>query len=395
MHMGAVDQITEVAGYRLAERIGSGGMGDVYKAYNDSLGRVAAVKILYADTHADRFQNEAYIQSTINHPNIARLYEYCKCGDKHCIVMEFVEGECLDKALRRKKNFSSIEVEEILSQIVSALAYLHKKEIIHRDIKPQNFKIQADGTVKMLDFGIAKHKYSPKFTQTGFIVGTTEYLAPEQFQQQPELKSDIWALGVMAYELLTGYMPFEGGSPLILQAKIRKGEFTNPKILIPGISLKLAQVIEKCLKVNPANRISATGIGDILGKKRTLTLTDKRFTPKKMVVPGIAAFVVILSIVFYVNSSNDPPGVKTGVTPPENNIPVPGLNEVIINTPGVEHAELILESGVTQALPYAVKGKEGETVAFTIRAEGYEDREVQVVVTPRRLSYEFNLEKKQ
>src|SRR5690606_8263394 len=137
-----------------------------------------------------RFKNEAYIQSSINHPNIAMLYEYAKCNNKLCIVMEFVEGETLSDILYRKGKLSNSETENILRQIVSALAYLHKKEIIHRDIKPQNFKITADGTVKMLDFGIAKHKYSPKLTQLGFVVGTIEYLAPEQFEQKEEMKSD-------------------------------------------------------------------------------------------------------------------------------------------------------------------------------------------------------------
>ncbi|MEJ7589472.1 MAG: serine/threonine-protein kinase, partial [Ferruginibacter sp.] len=226
--MGSVfGQFTEVAGYRLGERIGSGGMGEVYKAYNSTLNRMAAVKILYQPGMVERFQNEAYIQSSITHPNIARLYEFTKCGDNQCIVMEFVEGESLDNLLRRKKQLSSEETEDIIGQVVSALAYLHKNEIIHRDIKPQNFRIQPDRTVKMLDFGIAKHKFSPKLTQLGFIVGTSEYMAPEQFQQEPEQKSDVWALGVMTYELITGYMPFEASNPSSLQFKINKGSYTE------------------------------------------------------------------------------------------------------------------------------------------------------------------------
>ncbi|MEO6490613.1 MAG: serine/threonine-protein kinase [Ferruginibacter sp.] len=398
--MANVEQ-TDVAGYRLAERIGSGGMGDVYKAYNSSLNRTAAVKILYQEAHAERFKNEAYIQSSITHPNIARLYEYTVCANKHCIVMEYVEGECLNALLARKKKLSSQETEDILKQIVSALAYLHKKDIIHRDIKPQNFKVQADGTVKMLDFGIAKHKYSPKFTQSGFIVGTTEYLAPEQFQQQPELKSDVWALGVMTYELLTGYMPFEAPNPVMLQSKIRKGTFTDPKILIPQISEKLSTIIDRGLKVNPNNRISAAEIQNILGKgtgsEPSFLHLFKDPSKRTMAIAGMSIAVIIL--ILFIKFQNNEPGYTAPII--QNDISeqhteageITKENNIIINTPGILNSELISENGTRNLLPYTVKGKEGDKFQFTIRAAGYKDKEVQVVLTPRRLSYEFNLEK--
>ena len=181
-------QITEVAGYQLTVRIGAGGMGDVYKAFHYALNRTAAVKILHAKDMADRFKNEAYIQSSVSHPNIARLYNYSIVGETPCIVMEYVEGETLDAYLRSKRKLSAAETESIVAQVASALAYLHGKDILHRDIKPSNFKLQPDGTVKMLDFGISKNKYTPKLTQLGFVVGTTEYMAPEQFEGNAILK---------------------------------------------------------------------------------------------------------------------------------------------------------------------------------------------------------------
>src|SRR5690606_7077174 len=121
---------------------------------------------------------------------------------------EFVEGRSLDEHLRKKGKLNNVESENIIFQVASALKYLHSKEVLHRDIKPQNFRIQADGTVKMLDFGIARRRDSPKLTQQGFVVGTTAYMAPEQFRQQVHKKSDLWSLGVMTYELCTGYIPF-------------------------------------------------------------------------------------------------------------------------------------------------------------------------------------------
>jgi serine/threonine-protein kinase len=389
-------RITEVAGYRLAERIGSGGMGDVYKAYNSTLNRVAAVKILHQDAYSDRFKNEAYIQSSISHPNIARLYEYTQCNDKHCIVMEYVEGESLDSLLHRKGRISSEETENILRQITSALAYLHKKDIIHRDIKPQNFKILADGTVKMLDFGIAKHKYSPKFTQLGFVVGTMEYLAPEQFEQKVELKSDIWSLAVMTYELLTGYMPFESNNQLTLRTKITKGSFTDPKILVPGISEKLSMIIDKSLKVNPANRIAAAGIEKILGRKKQNTGIGNSSMSFKFPLPSqrmfiylIAAIGIILLVLFI---SNNQVTVKQSTTDNKQENPVKDKN-VTINVPGINNAELISNDNVHLPVPYTFTGNDGDKFEYTIHAEGYKDKKIEVVITPRRKAFEYNLEK--
>lgn len=396
--MGAADtHITEVAGYRLAERIGSGGMGDVYKAYNASLNRTAAVKVLHQVAFADRFKNEAYIQSTISHPNIAVLYEYVKTGDKHCIVMEYVEGEALDSLLHRKGKFSSEETEDILRQIVSALTYLHQKDIMHRDIKPQNFKMQADGTVKMLDFGIAKHKYSPKITQLGFVVGTMEYLAPEQFEQKEELRSDIWSLAVMTYELLTGYMPFESNNALTLRTKITKGSFTNPKILVPGISDKLSNIIDKSFKVNPANRITAAGIGNLLGRKKNTTASvnynsssNFKLPSKKIQAYVAAAVMALILIVVVVN--NKPAGDPVQ---PEDPVVKPSADKqkVTISVPGIDNVELISEDNQRLSVPHTVTGKEGDRFEFTIHADGYKDKKVEVMITTRRSSFEYNLEK--
>ena len=398
--MGSADlQITEVAGYRLAERIGSGGMGDVYKAYNASLNRVAAVKVLHQAAHTDRFKNEAYIHASIQHPNIACLYEYTTCGDKPCIIMEYIDGESLDVAIQKKGRFSSEETEHMLRQIASALAYLHKKDIMHRDIKPQNFKVQPDGTVKMLDFGIAKHKYSPKFTQLGFVVGTVEYLAPEQFEQKEELKTDVWCLAVMTYEMLTGYMPFEANNPLTLRTKISKGSFTNPRILVPGISEKLSVIIEKGLRVNPANRISAAGIENVLGRNKKQTnvnrLEQVKLPSKKILVPVISCILVILVIFFLANNKNPPTPIQADeiVKEADNKNETGNTKSVLINVPGINNAELITANDDHLQLPYKVTGKEGDKFEFTIRAEGYKDKKVQVVITPRRSSFEYNLEK--
>jgi len=393
-------QIKEVAGYRLAEHIGSGGMGEVYRAFSHSLNRHAAVKILTQAEHADRFKNEAAIQSTISHPNIARLYEYTETDGKLCIVMEYVEGQSLDSFRHRKGRLTSEEAEGIVRQIISALAYLHQKEIIHRDIKPQNFKILADGTVKMLDFGIAKHKYSPKLTQLGFVIGTMEYLAPEQFEQKEELKSDIWSLGVMTYELLTGYMPFESNNPLSLRMLINKGSFTNPKILVPGISEKMATFIDRCLKTNPATRISAAEAEKFLGKRSLASGFHNKpggginpISLPKVLLAVTAITIVVLLILFIRNNkpATDEKPVPEKIT--EKTTAAGNKRSVLISVPGIENAELIRANNDRVPLPCTVEGVDGEKFEFTIRAEGYQDKKVEVELTSRRSSFEYNLEK--
>ncbi len=388
-------QIKEIAGYHLAERIGSGGMGDVYKAYNKDLQRMAAVKILHQKNMADRFRNEAYIQSSISHPNIACLYEYIILNDTPCIIMEYVEGESLDNYLHRKGKLSNEETESIIRQIASALAYLHKKDILHRDVKPQNFKIQTDGKVTMLDFGIAKSKYTPKLTQQGFVVGTTEYMAPEQFQQQVEKKSDIWSLGILAYELITGYLPFEANNPVTLRSKIEKGSFTNPKIMVPQVSEKLNTIIEKSLRLNPASRITAGDIEHLLSNKQQLTFAGRdkqslfKFELNRKNLLITAGVLFFIFVVIFIARQPDNNKEKPAVTEIEH----PGLQKLIIAVPNAPNAHIVFPDGSTKKLPFEIAGDEGDYFKFTLEAEGYISREIEVPITNRRKSYEYNLEK--
>jgi len=388
-------QIKEIAGYHLTERIGSGGMGDVYKAYNNDLQRMAAVKILHQKNMSDRFRNEAYIQSSISHPNIACLYEFIISNDTPCIIMEYVEGESLDNYLHRKGKLSNEETESIIQQVASALAYLHHKDIVHRDVKPQNFKIQTGGKVTMLDFGIAKSKYTPKLTQQGFVVGTTEYMAPEQFQQQVEKKSDIWSLGILAYELITGYLPFEANNPVTLRSKIEKGSFTNPKIMVPQVSEKLNTIIEKSLRLNPASRISAGEIEHLLSNKQQHPYTGRykqglfKFELKRKNLLITAGVLLLILVVIFIVRQPDNKNEKPAVTEIEHK----GLQKLIIAVPNAPNAHIVFPDGSTKKLPFEISGDEGDYFKFTLEAEGYISREIEVPITNRRKSYEYNLEK--
>ena len=399
--------ITEIAGYRLTTRLGSGGMGDVYKAYNATLNRTAAIKILHQKEMGDRFRNEAYIQSSVTHPNIARLYEYLVTGETACIIMEFVEGDPLDVYLHRRGKLSNEETENIVKQIAAALAYLHSKDILHRDIKPQNFKVQPNGIITMLDFGIAKNKYTPKLTQQGYMVGTTEYMAPEQFRQQVEKKSDIWSLGVLAYELITGHMPFGADNAVTMRFKIEKGDYTKPRILIPAVSDKLNTVIEKCLQVNPVTRISASGVELLLGDKKTETVPKNKITPKsKTTTPiqlkvsrktGMIAFAVVLIIavaIIMLNGSDEKPP-DGGLSGEKDNTEQQSSEQqkLTIDVPNASNAYIVFPDGSTEKLPYDIRGKEGENFQFTLKADGYESKKIEVPISVGRKSYEYNLEK--
>lgn len=395
--------ITEIAGYHLAERIGSGGMGDVYKAYNAALNRMAAVKILHQKEMAERFKNEAYIQSSVSHPNIACLYEYFISGNTPCIIMEYVEGETLDTYLHKRGKLSNKEAESILRQVSSALAYLHHRDIFHRDVKPQNFKVQPNGTVTMLDFGIAKSKYTPKLTQQGFIVGTTEYMAPEQFQQRVEKKSDVWSLGVMAYELITGYLPFEATNPVLLRSKIEKGIFTDPKVMVPQLSEKLKTVIDKSLRLNISSRLSAAEIEKILdGKELNAYARPARqnqvqinLSRKNILIAGGAVLVIIV-MVFLLSGPAKNNGASTtndDTVTTVKTAEAAGIEKLTIATPSIPDAYIVFPDGSTQNLPYDISGRDGENFKFTIKANGYISRDVEVPITNRRKSYQYYLEK--
>lgn len=246
-----------IKGYILTQWLGSGGMGEVYQAQHQTSRRLAAVKVLYRTDQAARFKNEAYIQASVQHPHIAALYEYTIENGTPCIIMEYVEGITLEKLIKRQGRLPESFVWKIMEQIVLAVVHLHEKNIIHRDLKPGNVKVNRESVAKLLDFGIAKSVYTPKLTQEGYIVGTSHYMAPEQFQNKVGIESDCWALGVLFYEMLTGYLPFDGRSETEVRLKIEKGNYTSPDLLVPEVSKKSKRLIQRLLKANASSRMNA------------------------------------------------------------------------------------------------------------------------------------------
>lgn len=262
-----------IRGYILTQWLGSGGMGEVYQAQHQFTRQTAAVKMLNRIDQVERFRNEAYVQSSVRHPNIAVLYEYSIENGIPCIVMEYVEGLTLERLIKRQGALPEQFVWKVLEQMVDAVAHLHENGIFHRDLKPANIKVTKESVVKLLDFGIAKAAYTPKLTQEGYIVGTSFYMAPEQFYSKGSVVSDCWALGVILYEMLTGQLPFDGRTETETRVRIERGEYIAPNLINPYISKKSKRLIEKLLQVNPKKRMSAAALlSQLRGETATISL---------------------------------------------------------------------------------------------------------------------------
>ncbi|GAB2772415.1 hypothetical protein GCM10027275_14120 [Rhabdobacter roseus] len=251
-------------GYELRRWLGTGGAGEVYLAYHPATDRQVAIKFLHDAKQGQRFQNEARIQASVEHQHIAKVYDFCVELKRTYLVMEYVDGVTLHHYIRQRKYLSEVEALPLFGQVVSAVAYLHEAGIIHRDLKTDNVKITSRSEAKLLDFGIAKASYTPRFTREGHVVGTSGYMAPEQLNGMQDSRSDCWALGVILYEMLTGYLPFTAKKETEWQRKIAKGEYLSPSLLNPAVSKQSQNLIQGLLQTQPAKRLSANQVLDMI-----------------------------------------------------------------------------------------------------------------------------------
>src|SRR5215831_23018 len=202
--------------YRLDERIAGGGMGDVWRGTDEVLGRTVAVKILLPSLLAEpgfaqRFRDEARTMATISHPGVVNVYDYGTDSDVTYLVMEYVEGDPLSKTLTKVGRLTPARTMSLVAQAADALQAAHDKGIVHRDVKPANLLVRPNGTLVLTDFGIARSAQASQLTAVGSVLGTASYISPEQASGHlATAASDIYALGVVAYQCLAGRRPFEG-----------------------------------------------------------------------------------------------------------------------------------------------------------------------------------------
>ena len=246
--------------YQIIRTIGEGGMANVYLAHDTILDREVAVKVLRGDLADDekfvrRFQREAISASSLIHPNIVEMYDVGEDNGNYYIVMEYINGRTLKSLIKKRGALTLPEVIDIMLQLTSAIACAHDSYIIHRDIKPQNVLILEDGRVKITDFGIATALNSNELTQTNSVMGSVHYLPPEQANGSgATIKSDIYSLGILMFELLTGKIPFKGDNAVEIAIKHMKEPIPSVRKINPDIPQSIENVILKACAKNTKNR---------------------------------------------------------------------------------------------------------------------------------------------
>lgn len=246
--------------YRLEEQVGSGGMGTVWKATDTLLNRSVAVKLLHPaqmaePTARERFRTEGRITAGLSHPGIAQVYDYGEGDGRAFLIMELVVGDPLSQVLREQGPLSADQTLDFVCQAAKALAAAHARGVVHRDIKPGNLLVTGDGQLKLTDFGIARGDMSVTLTQTGMVMGTAQYISPEQASGRPATSaSDLYALGVVAYECLAGQPPFTGDSPVALALAHTREE---PPELPEHVPADVDGLVSSLLLKDPADRPSS------------------------------------------------------------------------------------------------------------------------------------------
>ncbi|WP_020145840.1 Stk1 family PASTA domain-containing Ser/Thr kinase [Terracoccus sp. 273MFTsu3.1] len=246
--------------YSLRERIAVGGMGEVHLATDDRLGRLVAVKVLaagFADSpdFVERFRREALTAAALSHPNIAQVYDYGVDGDSHFIVMEYAEGQDLAHVIREHGRLTPGDAVRVAEQVCAALGAAHRAGVVHRDVKPGNVIIRPDGTVKVTDFGIARALGQASLTDTGTVMGTAAYVAPEQARGEATTpSSDLYSLGILLFQMLTGSVPFDGDTPVAIAMRHLDEPVPLPSSRVADLPANLDEVVVRATAKSPADR---------------------------------------------------------------------------------------------------------------------------------------------
>jgi serine/threonine protein kinase len=316
--------------YELHEPIATGGMATIFKAWDTRVERIVAVKILRSLAKTDRraierFRREAHAAARLSHPNAVTIYDFLEERGEHYLIMEYVVGVNLKQYLARKGTLSPQEAVQITSQVCSVLQVAHAQGFIHRDIKPQNIMITPDGQAKLTDFGIVRVMEAAGLTNTGIVLGTADYLAPEQARGDPlSPASDLYSLGVVLYEMLAGRPPFVGSSAVQVAMQHTQNVPPPPSKYNPRIPRALELVVKKALQKDPARRYTTAE-----AMRKALGESLKKSIEEGVTIPGS---LPALDQSPHRRTTMPPSGGRPGHTsrpvgasgPPDRPLPAPG-----------------------------------------------------------------------
>jgi serine/threonine protein kinase len=306
--------------YEVIEELGKGGMGRVYKVFDKKVKEVVALKLIRPEISADRntierFNNELRLARKISHRHVCRVYDLGEVGPSRFITMEYVPGEDLKRFIKRSGQLTVGKAVSITRQVCEGLAEAHHLGIIHRDLKPQNIMIDSEGNTRIMDFGIARFLEGEGMTTQGVMIGTPDYMAPEQAElEDVDQRSDIYAVGIILFEMVTGKVPFEGKTPLSIAMKHKTQTPPDPRNLNPQVTEDLSRVILKCLEKEKKQRYQSVEdlSADLKNIEEGMPATKKiipkakpqptdeitvTFKKKKFLIPALVVLAIIAALI--------------------------------------------------------------------------------------------------
>lgn len=282
------------ARYRVLSRIGTGGMAEIFEVQDVITKKICALKIMLEkllnnESNYQRFVKEAHIESKLNHQNIVKVYGSGTLEERPYMILEFIKGQTLREKLDFLTTITNLEACEMMIQLCNAVSYIHKRGIIHRDIKPDNIYVMPDGTIKLSDFGISIDKFDADKKMDNAIVGSVHYLAPEICQSKPaSVRSDIYALGITFFEIITHRLPFEEGELLDIAVAHVKNEFPKPSEFVNDLPKPIENIILKATAKDPLERYGSAD--EMLADLQNIINNKNEYKKKKNLLSRIFGF---------------------------------------------------------------------------------------------------------